>query len=176
MPTPSPTVWTVPAPSWPSTAGSAMVASPFWKCRSLRQTPAAPILISTSPRLGGSSSTLSTAYGLLTSYSTAAVTRMGPVLPVSVRRSLAEIGAGGKRCINPTTLTGREAADTILAMASYETRTRRFTRAEYERLIELGVFQPEEKIELIGGELMVAEPKGAPHYTAVVKTARALEA
>ena len=62
------------------------------------------------------------------------------------------------------------------AMADYETRTRRFTRAEYERLIDLGVFQPGEEIELIGGELMVAEPQGAPHYTAIRKTAKALEA
>ena len=62
------------------------------------------------------------------------------------------------------------------AMASYETRTRRFSRAEYDRLIELGVFQPDDRIELIGGELMVAEPKGAPHYTATRKTAKALEA
>ncbi len=61
-------------------------------------------------------------------------------------------------------------------MADYETRTRRFTRAEYERLIDLGVFQPGEEIELIGGELMVAEPQGAPHYTAIRKTAKALEA
>src|SRR2546430_15706503 len=61
-------------------------------------------------------------------------------------------------------------------MADYETRTRRFTRAEYERLIDLGVFQPGEAIELIGGELMVAEPQGAPHYTAIRKTAKALEA
>ena len=61
-------------------------------------------------------------------------------------------------------------------MASYETRTRRFSRAEYERLIDLGVFQPGEAIELIGGELMVAEPQGAAHYTAIRKTAKALEA
>ena len=61
-------------------------------------------------------------------------------------------------------------------MASYEIRTRRFSRAEYDRLIELGVFQPGELIELIGGELMVAEPQGAPHYTAIRKTAKALEA
>ena len=60
-------------------------------------------------------------------------------------------------------------------MADYETRTRRFTRAEYERLIDLGVFQPGEAIELIGGELMVAEPQGAPHYTAIRKTAKALD-
>lgn len=62
------------------------------------------------------------------------------------------------------------------AMVDYEIRTRRFTRAEYERLIDLGVFQPGEAIELIGGELMVAEPQGAPHYTAIRKTAKALEA
>jgi Uma2 family endonuclease len=61
-------------------------------------------------------------------------------------------------------------------MASYETRTRRFSRAEYERLIDLGVFQPGEAIELIGGELMVAEPQGTAHYTAIMKTAKALEA
>src|SRR2546429_9927420 len=62
------------------------------------------------------------------------------------------------------------------AMAPYESRTRRFSRAEYERLIDLGVFQPGEEIELIGGQLMVAEPQSAAHYTAIVKTARGLEA
>src|SRR5438105_13081759 len=61
-------------------------------------------------------------------------------------------------------------------MADYETRTRRCARAAYERLIDLGVFQPGEAIELIGGELMVAEPQGAPHYTAIRRTAKALEA
>ena len=75
-----------------------------------------------------------------------------------------------------STLTARCPADTMRAMAGYETRTRRFSRAEYERLIDLGVFQPGEEIELIGGQLMVAEPQSAAHYTAIVKTARALEA
>ena len=59
-------------------------------------------------------------------------------------------------------------------MAEYETR--RFSRAEYEKLINLGVFQPGEAIELLGGQLVVAEPEGAAHYTAVVKTARMLQA
>jgi Uma2 family endonuclease len=61
-------------------------------------------------------------------------------------------------------------------MATYETRTRRWTRVEYEKLIDLGIFQPGEPIELIGGELIVAEPQGALHYTAICKTAKALEA
>lgn len=61
-------------------------------------------------------------------------------------------------------------------MARYPLRTRRFSRVEYERLIELGIFQPGEPVELIGGELLVAEPQGAAHYTAIRRTARALEA
>jgi len=61
-------------------------------------------------------------------------------------------------------------------MAAYPTRTKRWTRAEYDRLIELGVFRTEDRIELIGGELMVSEPESPEHYTAVRKSARALEA
>jgi Uma2 family endonuclease len=61
-------------------------------------------------------------------------------------------------------------------MAAPEMKTRRFTRLEYERLIHLGIFQPGEPIELLAGELIVAEPQGAAHYTAICKTARALGA
>lgn len=46
-------------------------------------------------------------------------------------------------------------------------RTRRWTRAEYDRLIEIGVFQPGEPVELLGGELIVSEPQSEPHYTAI---------
>jgi Uma2 family endonuclease len=60
-------------------------------------------------------------------------------------------------------------------MVHYPVRTRRFSRSEYDRLIELGVFQPGERIELIGGDLMVAEPQGTAHYTAIRQTAKALE-
>lgn len=61
-------------------------------------------------------------------------------------------------------------------MAIYGVRTRRWTRAEYERLIDLGVVQTGNHVELIGGELMVAEPQGAEHYTAIRRSAKALEA
>ena len=60
-------------------------------------------------------------------------------------------------------------------MAIHERRTRRWSRIEYDRLIDLGVLQPGDPIELIGGELLVAEPQGAPHYTSIRKTARILE-
>jgi Uma2 family endonuclease len=73
------------------------------------------------------------------------------------------------------TLTPEKVADTMPGMATHEARTRRWTRIEYEKLIDLGIFRPGESIELIGGELIVAEPQGALHYTAVLKTARALE-
>ena len=61
-------------------------------------------------------------------------------------------------------------------MATYPMRRRRWTRAEYDRLIEIGFFQTDDRIELIGGELMVAEPESAEHYTAIRKSARALQA
>src|SRR5712691_1177663 len=61
-------------------------------------------------------------------------------------------------------------------MATYPTHTNRWTRAEYDRLIELGVFRKEDRIELIGGELIVAEPPSPEHYTATRRSTRALEA
>jgi Uma2 family endonuclease len=52
---------------------------------------------------------------------------------------------------------------------------RRWTRKEYDRLGELGMFQCE-RLELIGGHLVVAEPKGSYHVTAVTKVGNALGA
>ena len=46
-------------------------------------------------------------------------------------------------------------------------RTRRWTRAEYDRLIEGGMFRPDERLELLGGYLCVREPQGDPHSLAV---------
>lgn len=52
-------------------------------------------------------------------------------------------------------------------MATTPTHLRRWTRAEYDRLIDLGVFQPGEHLELLGGHLIVSEPQGTLHATAV---------
>ena len=52
-------------------------------------------------------------------------------------------------------------------MTTYEIRNRRWTRAEYDRLIALGVLHENEPVELIGGQLMVAEPQGTRHFTAI---------
>jgi Uma2 family endonuclease len=48
-------------------------------------------------------------------------------------------------------------------------------REEYDRLIELGVFQGE-AVELIGGELIVAEPQGVYHASALSRVDYALRA
>jgi Uma2 family endonuclease len=61
-------------------------------------------------------------------------------------------------------------------MATHPVRTRDWTRKEYEQLVELGVLHEDEPIELIGGQMIVAEPKNAPHPTAVGLTADALRA
>ena len=55
-------------------------------------------------------------------------------------------------------------------------RTRRWTRAEYDRLIERGVFRPGDPVELLAGELVVAEPQSGPHYTAIYLAEDALRA
>jgi Uma2 family endonuclease len=52
---------------------------------------------------------------------------------------------------------------------------RRWQRAEYDRLVDLGVFQGE-PIELIGGQLVVAEPQGAYHASAITRVDYALRA
>jgi len=52
-------------------------------------------------------------------------------------------------------------------MAMSLERARRWTRGEYDRLIKLGVFRPGEHLELLGGHLIVSEPQGSPHATAV---------
>jgi Uma2 family endonuclease len=55
-------------------------------------------------------------------------------------------------------------------------QTRRWTRAEYARLIETGVFHPDERLELIGGELIVRERQGASHSLAIELINEALRA
>jgi Uma2 family endonuclease len=57
----------------------------------------------------------------------------------------------------------------------YPLRTHHWTRAEYDRLIEVGVFQPGDAVELLGGALIVAESQSGPHYTAIRLVEEALQ-
>ena len=52
-------------------------------------------------------------------------------------------------------------------MDSPQVQTRCWTRAEYDRLIEIGFFDEDEPIELLGGQLVVREPQYTPHATGV---------
>jgi Uma2 family endonuclease len=61
-------------------------------------------------------------------------------------------------------------------MTTYPTRGRRWTRAEYDRLVDLGVFDEDERIELLDGQLMVREPQGSRHGVAIELADSALRA
>src|SRR5712692_4292324 len=51
---------------------------------------------------------------------------------------------------------------------------RRFTRVEYQQLIET-IFQPGERLELIDGLLVLREPQYTPHATAIQLVQRTLQ-
>ena len=59
-------------------------------------------------------------------------------------------------------------------MAHVNFKTRRWRRVEYERLIENGFFPPGDPVELVGGQLIVAEPQGSRHFAAVQAMEEAL--
>jgi len=59
-------------------------------------------------------------------------------------------------------------------MAQVPLTLRRWKRTEYERLVELGVFD-REAVELLGGQLIVAEPQHTYHAVGVGKSADAVK-
>ena len=61
-------------------------------------------------------------------------------------------------------------------MADETIRYRQWTRLEYDRLIERGFFQAGDDVELLGGQLMVAEPQGSRHAATVSLVGDALRA
>jgi len=54
-------------------------------------------------------------------------------------------------------------------------RLRRWSRGEYARLIDYGILDEDDPVELLDGLLLVKEPQHSPHRTAVLLTAKALE-
>jgi Uma2 family endonuclease len=61
-----------------------------------------------------------------------------------------------------------------LIVANDPVRARYWTRREYDRLIERGFFGEDDRVELLGGQLMVAEPQGSRHAATVSLVADAL--
>lgn len=69
------------------------------------------------------------------------------------------------------------APEKVTEAAADEVRlpTRRWTTADYFRAVELGVFRPDEQLELIKGEIISRmSPTNAPHTTAVLMVAEEL--
>ena len=62
---------------------------------------------------------------------------------------------------------------TTLVQAPQATRERRkFTVDEYFRMVEAGVLQPKEKVELIEGEILLMAPMGNFHFSGVMRHTR----
>jgi Uma2 family endonuclease len=59
-------------------------------------------------------------------------------------------------------------------MATATIDTRRWTREEYERLVEQGFFHPEERLELVEGVIYEMTPQSSYHATGVRLAERAL--
>lgn len=55
-------------------------------------------------------------------------------------------------------------------------QTKRWSRREYDRLIEAGLLGEDEPIELVDGQMVVREPQHTPHATATQLVAEALRA
>jgi Uma2 family endonuclease len=55
-------------------------------------------------------------------------------------------------------------------------KTRRWTRIEYDRLMEAEILGPEDRIELLGGEMICKEPQFSPHATGISLVQRVLTA
>ncbi|HYB40153.1 MAG TPA: Uma2 family endonuclease, partial [Candidatus Methylomirabilis sp.] len=59
-------------------------------------------------------------------------------------------------------------------MSEAATGGRRWTRKEYEKLIEAEILGPEDRVELLGGQIVAREPQHSPHATGIRLVARAL--
>jgi Uma2 family endonuclease len=60
-------------------------------------------------------------------------------------------------------------------MEAVSGQQRRWSRSDYEKMITAGIFRPDERIELLEGEIVAMTPQHSRHATAVRKATRALE-
>jgi Uma2 family endonuclease len=61
-------------------------------------------------------------------------------------------------------------------MGESSAQTRKWTRLEYDRLVDAEILGPEDRIELLGGHMIVKEPQHSPHATSIRLAHRALTA
>jgi Uma2 family endonuclease len=55
-----------------------------------------------------------------------------------------------------------------------DVHARKWTRAEYDRLVDAEILGPEDRIELLGGAMICKEPQDSPHATGIRLVQRAL--
>ncbi|NWF71596.1 MAG: Uma2 family endonuclease [Nitrospirae bacterium] len=60
-------------------------------------------------------------------------------------------------------------------MSAPAIQTKRWTRQEYDRMAELGIFSPDDRLQLIEGNILTMTPQNSPHAATIGKTQRALE-
>lgn len=85
-------------------------------------------------------------------------------------------------CIAPTAFIGRGTEKRMIFTAmdtrTVESRTtvHRWTRAQYERMIEAGVFDEDDRVQLIEGEIVTMSPQGSRHAVGIRLVHQALRA
>lgn len=52
-------------------------------------------------------------------------------------------------------------------MSAPAIQTKRWTREEYDRLAEAGILTPDERVELLGGEILLMTPQNSAHSVAI---------
>ncbi|MDF0672865.1 MAG: Uma2 family endonuclease [Nitrospira sp.] len=60
-------------------------------------------------------------------------------------------------------------------MAAPAVHIKRWTRREYDRMAEVGIFSQDDRVQLIEGDILTMTPQNSPHASAIGKTERALE-
>jgi Uma2 family endonuclease len=60
-------------------------------------------------------------------------------------------------------------------MTAPTVQIKRWTRREYDRMAEAGIFSQEDRVQLIEGDIVTMTPQNSPHASAIGKTERALE-
>lgn len=60
-------------------------------------------------------------------------------------------------------------------MAAPAVQTKRWTRREYDRMAEAGILGPDDRVQLIEGDIVTMTPQNSPHAAAIGKTQRVLE-
>jgi Uma2 family endonuclease len=61
-------------------------------------------------------------------------------------------------------------------MGDADVRTKTWTRFEYDRLVEAEILGPADRLELLGGAMVLKEPQYSPHATAISLVHRVLTA